>query len=300
MTIYFLDNGRKNGMGFWGSLFDFFFPYRKNGKCEFIRCEAKTSVGPKGIYRSFFTFRALFQHYAYEFLVNPLREICRQVELNPLFARAGAIAFDVASGATGSAVTSLTFSHTCTGTNRLIISNALVTTNVDRVTGVTYAAASMTRQTRVSETVGTNDEYMYYLIAPATGANDVVWSFDSSQTCFASAASYTGVAQSGFPDASNTGTVTTGTSITVSVTTVADNCWLVSGCINSPGGLTAGTNTTNRNSPNSQEMLGDSNVAETPPGSFSQNYTWATSGGAACAVVSIAPGPVFVPKITFI
>ena len=110
----------------------------------------------------------------------------------------GTIAFDAQSKSSTTG-TSLTFSHTVSGSNRVLIV-AASSNGGDHITGITYNAVAMTQQAKLA--VGTNYVYLYYLIAPDTGAHDVVVSSGSSVVLVACAVSYTGVSQSGFPDAS--------------------------------------------------------------------------------------------------
>ena len=114
----------------------------------------------------------------------------------------GTIAFD-AQAKSSTTGTSLTYSHTTSGSNRMLIV-ASSSNGGDHITGVTYNAVAMTQVAKLA--VGANYLYLHYLIAPATGANNVVVSSGSSVVLVSCAASYTGVLQSGFPDSSATTT----------------------------------------------------------------------------------------------
>lgn len=81
------------------------------------------------------------------------------------------VTFDAASSSSVTGAGSLTFSHTTSGSDRLLIVGTM-TQNAD-VSGVTYNSVSMT----LIDTVDTGAGYwgnMYALVAPATGANDIV------------------------------------------------------------------------------------------------------------------------------
>lgn len=136
-----------------------------------------------------------------------------------------AIARDATSQGNVNPGTSLTVSHVCTGSNLLLLVHVLTNnTNEAIITGVTYNGVSMTKiKTQVSETT-LRYGYIYGLLAPSTGANNVVVSASSSSVIGAQCVSYTGVKQSGLPDASNSNN-TAGDSWTESITTIADNCW---------------------------------------------------------------------------
>jgi len=172
-----------------------------------------------------------------------------------------AIAFDAASVATGETGTSHTHAHTCTGDNRILFCYTEIGSASDVVTGVTYATVAMTRVNRVAADA---DEYMslYYLIAPATGANNIVISTSSSVFIGTAATSYTGAEQSGVPDsqATNTGTSTAPTATT---TVVDTDSWTIA-VTRRPAGNAAGTptaGTTERAGAGANTRLGDSNAA---------------------------------------
>src|SRR5688572_13834818 len=92
----------------------------------------------------------------------------------------GAVTLDgTASSTTASGVDQVTLSHTTAGSNRLlIVCVGHIGTDV-ALTGITYAGIAMTLV--VDEFVSTGISlYCYRLIAPATGANNVVANFDAN------------------------------------------------------------------------------------------------------------------------
>lgn len=196
------------------------------------------------------------------------------------------IAFDAANGAAQASVSSLTFSLTVSGTERIILCGAVIDSG-DNITGITYAGDSLTQIAKVQFPNKNAFCYLYYLIAPATGTNNVVISSSTTTVIWGQAASYTGVKQSGQPDANATNTTTT-TSITGTVTTVADNCWAImfGQCDNDS--LTAQSGTTIRSSSGSNTAISDGNAAVTPPGATTLGYNCA-SGNNAVVIASIAP-----------
>jgi hypothetical protein len=102
----------------------------------------------------------------------------------------------------------------------------------DIITGATYGGVATTLVGKqLPDPSGSRWQYLFGLIAPATGANNVVIS--ASGTCdfiIAVSADYSGVYQSLQPDASAVNQLAAGsTSLTSSVTTVADNDWVVLG-----------------------------------------------------------------------
>lgn len=137
--------------------------------------------------------------------------------------------------------TSYTYSHTCSGTDRILWVG--VTTHTTKtVNGVTYNGVSLTKA--VDKTDGAYIS-LWYLIAPATGANNVVISTTSGLGRMNSdCASYTGASQTGQPDATNTGGPTTTGSYSQALTTVANNSWSIANIIGTSGAvMTAGANT---------------------------------------------------------
>lgn len=186
-----------------------------------------------------------------------------------------AIALDVATN--GSFVdpgTSRTWSHTCTGTNLVLVVGTMTQSGSDVVTGITYNTIAMTRAT-LSTLASAGTTYLYTLVAPSTGANNVVASLSSSVSSGFLSASYTGCAQTGQPDESNSGTSTAAGSVTVSIGSQAAGSWIVgvaNANLGSASGYIAGSNTTIRvtNDGYGRFVLVDSNGNTT----ISQTYQW--------------------------
>ena len=197
-----------------------------------------------------------------------------------------ALAFDAASGSTelSGLATTLTYAHTCTGNNLILLVGVMIATASDKVSGVTYAGTAMTLINKV--TVTGHYSYLFYLLNPATGANNVVVTVTSAESMWSSAESLTGALQSGQPDSQATGTGTT--SVTLSTTVVLANCWLVSTAESHAANLAASTGTTSRNLQNSTygEGIGDSNGTV---GTGAQTMAWTGSDPMAGVIASIAP-----------
>ncbi len=197
-----------------------------------------------------------------------------------------ALALDNAQYLGATTSTSFTAAFTCTGTN-LILHVGVFTVSGDVVTGVTYGGVSMTQIKKEIPATG-QYLYLYELVAPATGANNVVVSASSSITMFIDAISHTGAAQTGQPDASNIGKSSSTTDFSTSVTTIADNCWLVM-YVRTGTGMTAKAGTTLRSGVNNTVQMCDSNGAKTPAGSYSLGVTLSSASYCTELVVSIAP-----------
>lgn len=141
-----------------------------------------------------------------------------------------AIAFDNASNSGDlSASTGTTFSHTCAGSNRFLAVGVSVKdiTLADRtVASITYAGSNLTFSHANDNGSDLRTEW-WYMVNPATGANNVVVSMGG--TCNGlgiGAVSLTGVDQT---SPINVTTGVTGNSGTPSraITTTVDNCWIL-------------------------------------------------------------------------
>lgn len=92
--------------------------------------------------------------------------------------------------------TTHTFTHTASGTNRVVYVSATIDSNTAMgITSVTYGGQAMTLVGSLAPTVSNRQIHVYRLIAPPTGAQDVVVNWTTSSTGFFTAVSYTGVNQ---------------------------------------------------------------------------------------------------------
>lgn len=189
-----------------------------------------------------------------------------------------AIAYDATAHGNTAGATSLTFSHTCgTGANRILWVGFRVGTSSDVATGVTYNGVAMTQAVKKSGAGGSHYTYLYYLVNPATGANNVVISLSGSQSIIGVSASYTGANQSGQPDATTSATAEPGTSINASVTVVASQSWVISFVANDGAlAMTGSTGVTsvrdNGSWVSNIVSLGDSNAGQSA-GSYGMTWT---------------------------
>lgn len=186
-----------------------------------------------------------------------------------------AIAYDNAKYQQNTSTSSQSYSFTVgTGDNRILLvgvetGGATFGSN-DVITSVTYNGVSLTR---INTVANSNRMYLYYLIAPATGANTLVVTASSSGGLMRSSpVSYSGVDQTSPIDANGTGTGST-TTMDISLTSTTDNCWMVAVNENSSGEPTASTGTVKRTS-SSGGGYGflDSNSAVTPAGSYTLQF----------------------------
>jgi len=147
----------------------------------------------------------------------------------------GAIAFNAAADLGNvNPGTSLTQIYTVgSGTNRLLIVNVIgdVLSGTDDCSGggngVTYNGTAMTLRQK-NTTLGNSDNrflYLFELLAPSSGSNNVVVTCGSSHFIAAEAADYSGVvADDAVGQAS---TSSSATSLTIPIATVATGSWVV-------------------------------------------------------------------------
>ena len=205
------------------------------------------------------------------------------------------VAFDVASTSNASAWgggSTATWTHTCTGTDRVLFVATFNNDNGTYPTGVTYNGVAMTLVDQQVNDVSSFYQSLWVIINPASGANSVVVTWASGagiNNCIAS--SYTGADQTTQPDSFNRGSATSATSITVSTTTVTDNAWLVGHLRSSNVTISNGTNGTIRNFGNSLGSQGfaDSAGALTPAGSKSMTLNMSPAQNLWLIVASIRP-----------
>lgn len=154
-----------------------------------------------------------------------------------------AIAIDAASEVNlTSNLTSHTLAHTCSGTDRiLLVGVSVLDSPYDVVTGVTYNGVSMSLIGKKFRT-SNRGTYLYSLIAPSTGSNNIVVSCSSSVRVSIDGVSFTGVAQSGQPESFNTLEIEN-TTHTLTLTVSTDQSILVANAWTNRS-ETAGANTT--------------------------------------------------------
>lgn len=205
------------------------------------------------------------------------------------------IAFDAATNGTSvNPGTSLTWSHTIAQAGEILfVCTRGGNGEGDKISGVTYAGVAMTQIATVTIASSNQVVSLYYLLAPAIGANNVVVSL-SSGFLIGGSVSYKDVRQSGQPDASTTKNVSATTSMATTVTSVADKCWTILAAITNGGGLIAGSGSTQRldltNGAN-PFIVFDSNAAITPAGSTSMTVSWSGNSEGASIMASFAPAP---------
>ena len=206
-----------------------------------------------------------------------------------------AIAFDTATNYdSGGNESTSTISHTATGSNLCVVVVIRRNTTGDDVSGVTWNGTAMARiGSYINGGAAGDSGYVYAIVNAASGTHDVVIScVSASFGTNARVGSYTGVATTGLPDATaQNGPNAAATTLTQSVTTVADNCWVIALMRNTAGDFTAGANTTLRLTGNALS-LADTNAAQTPAGAHSLT---ATHGLAIDYIIAFSIAPFAAP-----
>ncbi len=183
------------------------------------------------------------------------------------------------------------WSHTNSGS--LLVVHVVTQDKRDTITDVTYNGVSMTLAKAQSSGINTAGRVStYYLANPATGANTVTVTYSnfSGNGVIGLAESYNGAGGIG----ATNGQTTTADPQTLAVTTTINNSWLVGavGDANINASYGAGTNTTVRqyqNGSSKQIASYDSNTAQTPVGSYSQETTGNSGETNQQTVVEITP-----------
>lgn len=215
-----------------------------------------------------------------------------------------ALAIDATSNSGDlTSVSSATWSHTCTGSNLILIvganSRGVKSDTNTTVTGVTYNGVALTK-IRADQIDGSSapDTFrgrseLWYLIAPATGAHNVVVTLTGTVTATGcGAVSFTGAIQgAGAIDAHNGATANTDTTPSVNVTVVASNCYLIDTIYSRSDTLAKDASQTTIMAIASNGGGDDSAMTyKVSPGTGAQTMAW-TSGAedSALSAVSIAP-----------
>jgi hypothetical protein len=196
-----------------------------------------------------------------------------------------AIALDSATnGGSVTPGTSLTFSHTCSGDNRLLL---VFIKRSGAITSVTYNSDLMSVVASAPFNSDYGDLDIYGLLNPDTGTHDVVINLNNNYYCQAVSASYTGVKQTGLPNASD-GSVqgTAGVSLTDSVTPTLTDCWVMGTGIGPE--IAASTGMTQRGIIASGIVAGDSNGMVSPLAEYSMTVTGSGAYKLSIVMISVA------------
>jgi hypothetical protein len=203
-----------------------------------------------------------------------------------------AIAYDTSTdgGNNGGANGTLSWSHTTSGSDRLLIVTLFGDSDggADDISSITYNSVGLTLLAKRTDAGLFRAMYVYYLLNPASGANNVVVTAGSTHYLGAGAASYTGVGSldtfvSTFSNADADG------SLSQNITTGGANAWLIGGFFGSSGFAAvadAGIASVRRTDANFLIWnIADSNGPIVSPGS--QTVTWHLGSGSTGDMVHI-------------
>lgn len=188
-----------------------------------------------------------------------------------------AIAYDNSLGTqSGIGVTPFTFAYTTGGGSDRFMVIYTFPSQGGTVTSLTYNGVGATQLSTGTGTIGVGSYYIHYLVAPATGANNITISGTNTGRYIVRVATYTGVDQTSPINTSQSGSGTG--NFTSTFATTIDNCWKVM-CAEewqNGGTLVAGTNSTQR----AGGIIGifDTNGAITPAGSSAMSISVASGG----------------------
>ena len=285
----------------------FWKAYGPAGVGDTIRREAASWITEDGIEgHAFYTFEAAVAHFE-----TIVRQAIKSLEMPkiriyvPVMETAGmpffipaptgymfAIARDTTvNGSAGGVSTGPSWSHTCTGSNLILIVWAGTESSIG-VSGITYNSAAMTQATVATQYTSEHFQYLYYKTGPSTGANTVqVTHASSTYSEGGYSISYTGAASAGQPDATAALSEASGTSGSTTITVVAANCWVFGAGRMDNGGTRSITNLTAL-SPNpmgdTANIAGDSN-GTVSTGALTVGVSSTVSDGPTGVWMSIAP-----------
>lgn len=232
---------------------------------------------------------------------NPWQVFETRIRSFSLESTATGIAFDAAANSGYQvAQTTYTFNRTVTGANTfLAVDVEILSVPGTTVTGVTDDGVAMTFIGAKSTVSGAGRVECWGIVNPTAGTKTISVTLSASVNSAATAASYTGVNQIVPTEAFNSAQATNvgAADATVSITSVADNCWVHGACATDDGSITAGQ--TSRNNVSGAAGSGadeDNNGPVTPPGAATMSYTgvgalatWAIAGYAIRPVAASSP-----------
>jgi hypothetical protein len=264
--------------------------------CEFavgalVRASSPAAYCPAGLLIGLFWQRALTDAELKSISDNPWQIFRSSSDLPPVSALGIALDSTANSGYQAAAST-YTFNRTVTGADTflsidvsLLSAGQTVTSIVDDYGGANVSAVFVGAQSTVSS-VGRVE--CWRVVAPVAGTKTIQVNLSGSIASAATAVSYTGVHQTSPTEGFNSAQATNvgAADATVSITTVADNCWVHGAIATDDTAITA--NQTSRNNVTGVGGSGadeDNNGPKTPAGAVTMSYTnvgalatWAIAG----------------------
>ena len=197
------------------------------------------------------------------------------------------IARDVVTIGVGSSGMTQTWAHTCSGSNRLLFV-VFFANDPNIITGVTYNLVPMTQDLAVRNPT---DEwvYIFHLVNPAPGTNNVVVSSSSAQAIGSPASVSYMNCGSAQPDVAAQTFTSDSTNQNGTITTINNNDWVfaIYRPANGTASFTAGL--TSLLGAFTGMIAGDSNGPVSPPGAFAATGHSTSTAQQTLAMLAFAP-----------
>lgn len=265
-----------------------------------IRCEVSFSADENFQFVEYHTFEAMcgfFEQRIRQFLKGITPKIVKVYI--PVFAYAGvpkstqkpaylfAIAFDATNADSDPGNGTASASFTVSGSERGMVAYGANGPGAIN-TAEWNSTESLTEEIR---TFNNPYGYMWWLIAPSTGAHALTMTGNGTKAI--AGASYTGLNQTAFVDATNTATQSSdpNTGDTLSLTVVASDCWIVAGHMNTQNrspSISSYSSRSGASADGAEAYIFDSN-GTVSTGSNNIVYSWSNSSGNKMMVMSIKP-----------
>lgn len=156
---------------------------------------------------------------------------------------------------------------------------------------VTYNGVNLTKDKEQTRTSPTNSPTsVWSLAAPDVGTfNAIATKTGTAGIVSLAVANYTGCKQTGLPDATVGATSESASSASYTITTVADDCWIMTSEYDQIGNINNGTNFVVLQTPTNGIYLADSNASVGVAGSKTVSFSWGSAGIYRSASASYAP-----------
>jgi hypothetical protein len=218
-------------------------------------------------------------------------------DFNPVAVAVG-IAFDAASNSGyQTAQSTYSWNHTVTGSNTyLTVGIGMLSVAGSSVSSVTFNGVTMAFLGAKASVSGAVRAELWGLVAPTTGTHSISVTLTTSLDSAGGAVSYTGVNQVISTEALNSASATNvgAADATVSITTIANNDWVVDIAASDDTTITIGAGNTSRSNVTGtlgSGAMGDTNGAITPAGA--QAMSWTNVGALATwSIVGVALRPI--------
>ena len=213
-----------------------------------------------------------------------------------------ALAHDADSYSSGAEISTLTWQHTCTGADLILVVGVDTFTYLAPISGITYNGVALTKIDAQQDAVGYCRSELWYLVAPATGTHDIVVTLGGSWGYTAymigTATSFTGADQSAPLGTAVKATGTT-TPVTVAAASAAGEYVVDSACAYKATAITLTVGAGQTEIANVTPAAGYVGAASYEGGAASVTMSWALSATAlGWATVAVPIKPATAPGAT--